>query len=385
MVQRCVRLCASAPMLAAVCGALPSTVHWVKGGRSRAGSATSRPEALSVILGRRVESVTHLEGAAGTSTRARLGLTGDGLPPSVFVKMPAAGAGIRMLGELAGLGETEARFYRELAPELVAGVPRSYGSAFDSLTGRFVVVLEDMSTSPCQFPGHPAPAGSRPNGPTRRGTGGPARDVLGPVAAKARWRWAIQLAAGAIGRPGQSHDPRGAANVGTPPGALDVDTGARRPLHLGELRRRHRRDRLRAAHRLARRLPPWEHLLPRRPGRPAGLAGRPARPSVPRPRLRDRAGHTGQRSGRCRTRPTRHLSQRTGRPGWPAPGSRRIVDSLSASRCAPICFGPGNRRPGRNAGRRHRSGRAYGVRRRRCRNSTPSPRCSNGAEATWGS
>jgi aminoglycoside phosphotransferase (APT) family kinase protein len=110
------------------------------------------PAALSVILGRRVDSVTHLDGAAGTSSRARLALHGDGLPSSVFVKMSAAGAGIRMLGELAGLGETEARFYRELAPELGAGVPRSYGSAFDSLTGRFVVVLEDMSTTPCQFP-----------------------------------------------------------------------------------------------------------------------------------------------------------------------------------------------------------------------------------------
>lgn len=57
-----------------------------------------------------------------------------------------------MLGELAGLGETEARFYRELAPELGTGIPRAYGSAFDSLTGRFVVVLEDMATSSCLFP-----------------------------------------------------------------------------------------------------------------------------------------------------------------------------------------------------------------------------------------
>lgn len=93
-----------------------------------------------------------LDGATGTSSRARLGLTGDDVPASVFVKMSAESAGIRMLGELAGLGETEVRFYRELAPELGAGIPRSYGAAFDSLTGRFVIVLEDMSTSPCQFP-----------------------------------------------------------------------------------------------------------------------------------------------------------------------------------------------------------------------------------------
>ena len=31
-------------------------------------------------------------------------------------------------------------------------VPRSYGSVFDPITGRFVVVLEDMTNSPCEFP-----------------------------------------------------------------------------------------------------------------------------------------------------------------------------------------------------------------------------------------
>lgn len=110
------------------------------------------PTALSAIIGRRVDSVAIRDGAAGTSSRARLALTGDDVPASVFVKMSADSAGIRMLGELAGLGETEARFYRELAPELGAGVPRSYGSAFDHLTGRFVIVLEDMTISPCEFP-----------------------------------------------------------------------------------------------------------------------------------------------------------------------------------------------------------------------------------------
>lgn len=116
---------------------------------------------LSAIIGGRVSSITALDATAGTSSRARLGLTGQGVPESVFVKMSAGTAGIRMLGELAGLGETEARFYRELAPQLRAGLPRSHGSAFDPLTGRFVVVLEDMTTSPCQFPDtlHPLDAG----------------------------------------------------------------------------------------------------------------------------------------------------------------------------------------------------------------------------------
>lgn len=110
------------------------------------------PESLSAIIGSPVSAVTVLDDAAGTSTRARLGLNGSEVADSVFVKMSAAAVGIRLLGELAGLGETEANFYRHLAPELRGGVPRCHGAAFDAPTGRYVVVLEDMTTSPCQFP-----------------------------------------------------------------------------------------------------------------------------------------------------------------------------------------------------------------------------------------
>ena len=106
--------------------------------------------ALSKVMGRAVTSVTVLDGSAGTSSRARLALTGDDVPESVFVKMSAESAAIRMLGELANLGENEARFYSQLAPEL-SGVPTAYGSAFDPLTGRFVIVLEDMANDSCDF------------------------------------------------------------------------------------------------------------------------------------------------------------------------------------------------------------------------------------------
>lgn len=108
-------------------------------------------DALSGLMGRRVDSVSVIDGESGTSSRARLALTGTGVPASVFVKLSAATAATRMLGELARLGETESRFYGQLAPVLGTGVPRSYGSAFDGVTGRYVVVLEDMATSPCQF------------------------------------------------------------------------------------------------------------------------------------------------------------------------------------------------------------------------------------------
>lgn len=108
-------------------------------------------EVLSGLMSRRIDSVSILDGEAGTSSRARLALTGDDVPASVFVKLSAATAATRMLGELARLGETEARFYSQLAPVLGDGIPRSYGSAFDALTGRYIVILEDMTISSCQF------------------------------------------------------------------------------------------------------------------------------------------------------------------------------------------------------------------------------------------
>jgi hypothetical protein len=106
---------------------------------------------LSRLIGAAVTSVSVIGGDAGTSSRARLALTGEGVPESVFVKMPAETAATRLMGELGRLGETETRFYRELSPQLT-GLPKSYGSAFDPVTGRFVLVLEDLAIDPCEFP-----------------------------------------------------------------------------------------------------------------------------------------------------------------------------------------------------------------------------------------
>jgi hypothetical protein len=106
---------------------------------------------LSQIMGRTVTSVSVIGGDAGTSSRARLALTGDGLPDSVFVKMAGETIATRLMGEMGRLGQTETRFYGQLAPELT-GVPKAYGSVFDSLTGRFVLVLEDLAADVCEFP-----------------------------------------------------------------------------------------------------------------------------------------------------------------------------------------------------------------------------------------
>jgi hypothetical protein len=110
------------------------------------------PDYLSGLLGRRVTSVSLLDGDAGTSARARMALTGDDVPASVFVKMPAETVATRLMGELGRLADTEVRFYRELSGQL-ADVPTCHGATFDPVTGRFVLVLEDLAAAgSCEFP-----------------------------------------------------------------------------------------------------------------------------------------------------------------------------------------------------------------------------------------
>ncbi len=112
---------------------------------------------MSQLTGRVVTSVTVLGGDAGTSSRTRLALTGEGVPATVFVKMAAETVATRLMGELGNRADTETRFYRQLAPQLT-GVPLCYGSQFDPWTGRFILVLEDLadlsnlSVAPCEFP-----------------------------------------------------------------------------------------------------------------------------------------------------------------------------------------------------------------------------------------
>jgi aminoglycoside phosphotransferase (APT) family kinase protein len=107
---------------------------------------------LAELMDAHVRSVEVVGGDAGTSSRALLKLTGTGVPETVFLKMAAETAATRLMGELGRLGRTEVQFYRDLAPQ-VSDVPRCYGSAFDALTGRFVLVLEDLAAGgPCEFP-----------------------------------------------------------------------------------------------------------------------------------------------------------------------------------------------------------------------------------------
>ena len=108
------------------------------------------PAVLSKVMGTTVRSVRVLGSDAGTSSRARLVLTGSGVPESVFVKLAAKTAATRLMGELGRLGHTEVRFYSQLAPQ-ISGVPNAYGAAFDTWTGRYLLVLEELPGS-CEFP-----------------------------------------------------------------------------------------------------------------------------------------------------------------------------------------------------------------------------------------
>jgi hypothetical protein len=106
---------------------------------------------LSKVMGTTVRSVRVLGSDTGTSSRARLVLTGKNVPESVFVKLAAKTAATRLMGELGRLGDTEVRFYDQLAPQ-VNGVPWCYGAAFDARTGRYLLVLEDLPAESCDFP-----------------------------------------------------------------------------------------------------------------------------------------------------------------------------------------------------------------------------------------
>lgn len=115
---------------------------------------------LSDVMGTDVASASVLDADEGTSSRARLALTGGGVPETVFVKLTAQTTATRLMGELGRLGHTEVRFYRQLAPQLT-GVPTGYGAAFDAWTGRYLLVLEDLPAASCQFPDtlHPLSTG----------------------------------------------------------------------------------------------------------------------------------------------------------------------------------------------------------------------------------
>jgi hypothetical protein len=106
---------------------------------------------LTQVLGRHVETVTPLDGTEGTTDRRRVALTGDDVPATAFLKVASHAVGNRLFGGLAALGETEVRFYRETRAGVDVEAPYCHALGFDPLSGRFLLVLEDLAARGARF------------------------------------------------------------------------------------------------------------------------------------------------------------------------------------------------------------------------------------------
>lgn len=109
---------------------------------------------FSEIFDRDVARVELLDQSSGTTGRARLALIGDdGIPASVFVKLAPFDERQRQFVTSVGMGVAEARFYRDLAPEIPVRIPKVWFADTDG--DGYVMVLEDLIAAGCRFP-HPS-------------------------------------------------------------------------------------------------------------------------------------------------------------------------------------------------------------------------------------
>jgi hypothetical protein len=115
-------------------------------------------QALQVCFpGVRVRAVERLGGDSGTSTRERIRLDyeevgeGSAPPERIFVKATPGALGVRLFSGLMGLGACEVGFYRDLRPAAPVNTPRAYCARSADRSGRFVLLLEDLTASGCRF------------------------------------------------------------------------------------------------------------------------------------------------------------------------------------------------------------------------------------------
>lgn len=86
-------------------------------------------------------------GQLGLVARLTLNYEGAGsdAPPTVMVKLPSEDSGSRTIGVTLGVYEGEVRFYQEIAPTVGIRVPQLQWAGIESSTGRFTLLLEDLS------------------------------------------------------------------------------------------------------------------------------------------------------------------------------------------------------------------------------------------------
>jgi hypothetical protein len=112
------------------------------------------PSWLTRVLGTEVAAVEVVDAHSGTTGRARLALSypdgGDG-PRVVFLKLAPFDESQRRFVDTVGLGVAEARFYRDVAPEVPVRVPEVFHAAVSD-DRRYVMLLEDLEATGCRFP-----------------------------------------------------------------------------------------------------------------------------------------------------------------------------------------------------------------------------------------
>lgn len=107
--------------------------------------------------GSRVAAVVVLDQDAGTTERARLGVTyadvgrGDPPPVTLFVKLAPRDLRTRLFVDLMQLGNTETRFYRDVAAGLPGEMPRVYHASTVGRGQGFALLLEDLSVRGARF------------------------------------------------------------------------------------------------------------------------------------------------------------------------------------------------------------------------------------------
>lgn len=110
---------------------------------------TDALRASGVLAGSVATAETDVLGVGQLGLVVRVGLTYDGdagaAPASVMVKLPREDPGSRHLGVAMRIYEAEVRFYQQIAPTVAVATPRLYWGDLEPETGRFTLVLEDLS------------------------------------------------------------------------------------------------------------------------------------------------------------------------------------------------------------------------------------------------
>jgi hypothetical protein len=113
---------------------------------------------LRDVLGRSVTDVAVVDQHSGTTGRARLALRDErGETTALFAKLAPFDERQRRFVDVVGLGIAEARFYRDVATQVPVRAPEVLYAEFDD-DGRYIMLLEDLVASGCNFPSpHDAP------------------------------------------------------------------------------------------------------------------------------------------------------------------------------------------------------------------------------------